>query len=152
MPRSAWRLSAALVVALSALGGSVLGAGPASATACPSSYTCTWDGFHYQGNGNTGHYIKFQRYIPDLRSFAYAGTSTSGNDTASSISNNGVSQPSYAFKDLNCNGYGFGLPRGTGDGNLSDSSGRVPLGASLGFNNSITSAAFSGYVNACRNA
>lgn len=152
MNRAVRRLSVAPLAVLIALGGSLLGAGVADATACPYRYTCTWDGFNYQGDGYTGRYLKFQWYIPDYRNFVYAGTSTSGNDTASSISNNGATSVVYAFKDLNCSGYSFTLGPGAGDGNLSDNAGNITLGGYYGFNNSLTSAACSAQLTNCQRA
>ena len=140
------------VTAVIAVAGMVAGSGAASATACPSTYTCTWDGFNYQGNGDVNQYIKFGKFIPDYRNFSYAGTGTIGDDTASSISNMGTTSTSYAFKDLSCTGYSFSLLKGTGDGNLSDDAGNVALGNYYGFNNSITSATYNNYSSSCRNS
>ncbi|MGW6132364.1 peptidase inhibitor family I36 protein [Cellulomonas sp. NPDC055163] len=149
MKRTFNRVVAIAATTLVAVAAAVAGAGAASATACPSSYTCTWDGYNYQGNGNTAEYFGFKRYVPDYRSFTYAISGTNTNDSASSISNNGVTSTMYAFIHLNCTGYSFGLPKNTGDGNLSDDVGNV-TGASLyGFNNGLTSASFDSYLGSC---
>lgn len=126
--RGRFALGAAAVLA--ACGGMVAIAAPASAAPayCPAGYSCTWGDTGYYTSGNSAANVKFQQYIPDYAGWNYAGTSVPGNETASSIWNNGNTEAAYFYKNPNKGGASFRLSNGTGDPNMHDSVGAVPGG------------------------
>ncbi|WP_369408638.1 peptidase inhibitor family I36 protein [Cellulomonas triticagri] len=122
-------------------------AGTASAAAsdCPSTYACTWRDANYQTNGSGTALVKFFACHHDFRVSNYTGMSNA-NDSASSVSNRGTQSSATFYVDNLYKGASFTLAKGTGDGNLSDSSGHAPGG----FNDKLSSAKFSGYGTDCR--
>lgn len=57
---------------------------------------------------------KFKQYVLNYSGLAYPGTSVTGNDTATSIFNNGVSETSYLYKNAGRGSLVLTLPRGVG--------------------------------------
>ncbi len=139
------RVAAAAFIALV---GSVGLAGAASAAAgdCPSTYACIWrDANYVTGTSGTAH-VKFHSCHHDFRLSNYAGTTINANDSASSVSNRGTVSSASFYLDTLYAGPSFTLAKGTGDGNLSDSSGNAPGG----FNDKLSSAKFVSFGAACR--
>lgn len=141
----AMRVAAAALVALL---GSVGLAGTASAAAgdCPSAYACLWGDANYQTKGIGTAHVKFHSCHHDLRLSTYAGTTINANDSASSVSNRGIQSSASFYPDILYAGPPFTLAKGTGDGNLSDSSGNAPGG----FNDKLSSAKFTTMGAGCR--
>lgn len=142
------RVAAAAFVALV---GSVGLAGAASAAAgdCPSTYACIWrDANYVTGTSSTAGaaHVKFHSCHHDFRLSTYAGTSINANDSASSASNRGTQSSATFYVDNLYTGTSFTLAKGTGDGNLSDSSGNAPGG----FNDKLSSGKFVTMGAACR--
>ena len=127
------------------------GAAPASATSCPSSYSCTWRDSNFNTAGNTLGYLKFASYIPHFSSWVYNGTSVNANNNASSMDNHGTSQTVYYYSSDNCGASGgtsFSRPIGVNDGDFSNDT-PLPGGA---FNDVASAGAFSGKITNCLNA
>jgi hypothetical protein len=137
------RMISALTVSATLVLGGVALAAPASATDCPSGYTCIWGDSGYKTGTKTSAYVGFQNYIANFTAYNYAGTSINANDSASSVSNNGTSSTVYLYKNANKSSLAFSLARGTGDGDLSDSSGYAPAG----YNDELSSGYYSAFVN-----
>lgn len=139
------RVAAAALVALLA---SVGFAGTASAAAgdCPSTYACIWRDANYVTNGSGVKHVKFFACHHDFRVSSYAGTTINANDSASSVSNRGTQASATFYVDNLYKGTSFTLAKGTGDGNLSDSSGHAPGG----FNDKLSSGKFTTLGTGCR--
>ena len=121
-------LTAAIGAALS-LGLIATGVAPANAAAanCPSGAACIWGDTLWKTSGKDGALISFQRYIPDYSevSHKYVGTTIGGNDTASSVKNNGNSEAVRFYEHAKKGGSVIQLPRGASDGNIHDAIGDV---------------------------
>lgn len=118
---------------------------PAEAVNCSSGYSCIWRDTSYVTDGSDSKKITFQAYIPNFGAWVYSGTSYSGANSASSASNTGVSERVYFYDSTSCTTFAFSLAIGTGDGNLSDSSGYAPAG----WNNRLESGAFDSLRSSC---
>ncbi len=130
-------ISAAAAAALGlAVGVSVL-VGPApsasAAPSCPSSYTCMWKNANYSGGGGS---IRFQRYIPDLSLWSWPDGSKA-NDSVSSAWCSGNTEVASLFENANGTGNYTVIPRGYGTADMN----------SVGLNDEVSSAYFSGYVS-----
>lgn len=136
------------VTALVALLGSLGLAGTASAAAghCPSGYTCLRGDSNYETKGVGTALVRFHSCHHDLRLSTYASTTINANDSASSVSNNGTQSAATFYIDILYAGSSFTLAKGTGDGNLSGSSGNAPGG----YNDRLSSAKFVTMGAACR--
>ena len=121
-------LTATIGAALS-LGLVATGVAPANAAAanCPLGASCIWADTMWKTSGKDGALISFQRYIPDYMnvSHKYVGTNISGNDTASSVKNNGTSEAVRFYEHAMKGGAMIQLPRGASDGNIHDAIGDV---------------------------
>lgn len=127
--------------------GLAAGISPAAATDCASGGACIWRDTSYMTGGSTAGRVRFAGYIPNYTLWNYNGTSSNAGSTATSASNEGVSQTATFWKQVKCGGVSsFSLAINTGDGNLGDSSGFAPGG----FNDSLLSGSFSGAVASCR--
>jgi hypothetical protein len=121
-------LTAAVGAALS-LGLVAASVAPANAAAanCPSGASCIWADTGWKTAGKDGALIPFQQYIPDYSNSAhkYVGTTTSGNDTASSIKNNGKWERVRFHEHARHGGSYIQLNPGQSDGNMHDAVGAV---------------------------
>jgi len=130
----------------------IAAAAPASATTCPSGYSCTWEDSNFNSNGNTLGYLKFSLYIPHFSDWNYNGyTNFKADNNASSMDNHGTSQTVYYYSNDNCGrtgGTSFSRPIGQNDGDFSNDT-PLPGGA---FNDVASAGAFSSYVSTCVNA
>ncbi|WP_345761951.1 peptidase inhibitor family I36 protein [Diaminobutyricibacter sp. McL0608] len=121
-------LTAAIGAALS-LGLIATGVAPASAAAanCPSGAACIWGDTLWKTSGKDGALISFQRYIPDYSevSHKYVGTTIRGNDTASSVKNNGNWERVRFHEHARHGGAYIQLKPGQSDGNMHDAIGDV---------------------------
>ncbi|MDQ3951737.1 MAG: hypothetical protein M3279_02055 [Actinomycetota bacterium] len=134
-----------VAAAVIAVGSIVVVVPPASATNCASGKSCFWRDIGYQTGGDTSSRISFEFYIPNFGSWTYPGTSSSGANSASSVSNEGNFERSYWYGQTSCNDFAFSLGVNTGDGDLTDSSGHAPGG----WNNQLESGAFYSYRSSC---
>jgi len=147
------KIASAMIGALLLSGAGAAMAGSASAAphTCPSGNACLWGDPSYKtgvGSGATSRWIKFERKIPNLASFSYAGTSVNGANTASSIANNGTAADpetatAYFYVSPNKGGASIRLPKGQVSGDLRKASGYVPVANQ--FNDNIESAYFSAW-------
>lgn len=145
------RLRAALSTFALAAAAVVAGATAASATTCPSGYSCTWEDSNFNTNGNTNARLQFASRIPHFSSFNYSGTAINSNNSASSMHNNGTTSTVYYYSNDNCGltgGTSFSRPIGQQDGDFSND---TPL-AGGAFNDVASSGAFSGQITNCVNA
>jgi hypothetical protein len=145
MHRFARKLLTTAATAALVLTGAAFAAGPAAATDCAVGRTCLWADPNYATSGHTLWSISFEQYIPDLRLHHFPGTGQNGNDSVTSVSNQGRLETVLLYQDLHCSGYSFVLAKGTGDGNLSDSAGHAPGG----YDDFLTSARFASFRAAC---
>jgi hypothetical protein len=137
-----------LVASGALLAGGVALAPAASANNCPSGNACIWQDPNFVTNGNANAYVKDALYIPVYGSWNYAGTASNAGDSASSVTNVGNFETATFWISPNCPvGTGnFSLVIQSGDGDLTNSTGQAPGG----FDNKLSSTAFSSYVSSCR--
>lgn len=110
---------------------------------CSSGRACLWEDAGYNTNGNTLGSYSFQFFDSTFHNNTYAGTSITVADMASSVWNQGNSQTVYFYLHVGCDGPPLFTipPLGNGDGNLNNGTGYAPAG----FNDALSSGAFSGY-------
>jgi hypothetical protein len=133
-------LSASVLAAAAITGVALVAAGPANAATsnCASGAACIWKDSNYETGNNGAAVIGFQSYEANYGTVTYAQTSTTGNDNASSVYNNGNVDQARFYTDANYSGYYFTLNIKTGDGNLGNSDGN----AGPGFNDALSSGRF----------
>ena len=112
------KLAGALATTLLVAGVVGVTAAPANAGTrednCPSGATCTWGDRYYLTSGKASARIYFYQYVSNYSGLGYPGTSVSGNDTATSIFNNGRAEISYLYKNAGRNSLVLTLARGAG--------------------------------------
>jgi Peptidase inhibitor family I36 len=117
-------------VTVAVAGAGLVAASPAQAAGpsnCPSGYVCNYRDINY-----SVYMTPFQYNIPKYGSYNM-------HDNVSGVWNNGRSNSARIYVDENYLGKNFLIPRGAGDGNLTDILGVVTV---PGFNDSIDSAKF----------
>ena len=81
---------------------------------CPSGTTCTWGDRYYLTSGKAWSRIYFYQYVSNYTTLTYPGTSRSGNDSATSIFNHGLSETSHMYLHAGRNQRVLQLPLGAG--------------------------------------
>lgn len=120
----------ATAIVAGAVGASVVAAAPAQAAGpsnCALGYFCNY---------------KDQLYSTQMKSFEYNIPFYSDwgmHDNISSVWNNGRTSNARIYIDYNFGGSNVLIPRGAGDGNMTDTAGTVTV---LGFNDAIDSAKY----------
>lgn len=115
------RISGAAVVAALALGGVFAAAAPASAGTGDCSFsgnTCLWKDPNYVTGGIGWVYKEFANGIKDLRNYNWDLGHGNLNDNVSSAYNNGNTQRSYLFYNLNFQAQMISMPVKSGVANL----------------------------------
>lgn len=110
---------------------------------CPSGTACVWRDLNCESASSGSNYREFSQYISDYRSYNYRNTSSNVNDTITGVMNNGNFESVRWYIDFYQLGAYFTLPINTGDCDLGNGTG----GAPSGFNNRITSGAFSSFYS-----
>lgn len=133
-------LAASLLAVAAVAGIATVGAAPANAATsnCASGAACFWEDSNYVTNGQGDALLGFQNYFANFGTKNYLKTSLSGNDSASSVYNNGNVSTVRFYQDINYSGYSFTLSIKTGDGNLGNDNGN----AGAGFNDRLSSGRF----------
>lgn len=132
------KIGAALIACVTMSLGTFAFVQPAGATNCPAGYTCLWRDLSYATDGSTSKRIQFADQIGNFGNYTYSGTFHNAANSASSVSNEGLSNTVRVYSETQFNGPSFALARNTGDGNLTDGSGHAPSG----FNNTLESGRF----------
>lgn len=117
------RLLGTLVALVALASTSLMTAGAAQAAwdACPKGWACIWGDADYETKKLGNALLKFQYSYENFGRGTYPGTSINGNDTASSVVNNGRVSNAHFYYHNNCDGYVFTLqPGGERDPNLSN--------------------------------
>ncbi len=136
----------AVMIAAIAVGSMVVVVAPtASATDCAAGDSCFWRDIGYDTGGCTSCRISFAGKKENFGNSTYPGTTSSGANSASSVSNEGLYERSYWYGQTSCTDPAFSLAINTGDGDLTNSTGHAPGG----WNNQLESGAFDSYRASC---
>lgn len=134
---------------VAALSAAAVVASPAVAQAgyadCIGGYACTWGDAQYSTNGYGAGLLKFYYNYSNFNGAYYSSTTTSANDSASSVVNAGTSSTVNYYFDANYSQRAFSVRKGERDPDLSSGIYDALTGVTVtGVNDVVSSGCFSG--------
>lgn len=135
-----------LLLAVTASTVGLASAGNAAAS-CTDDYGCVWRDADFETGGYQARWHRVHYYDADFANNDYASTSSSADNSASSIHNNDNSSSLFVFQLKSCDGYSFSKKPNTTDANFANGTPEYSDGSSA--NNRSSAMAFANYLGSC---